>query len=129
MRPPPDRWLPLKGPRITSEGQWESEIQFETSSEWFSGHFDGCPLVPGVAILALAAETVKRQGHEQGRFLEVLGFSGVRFKRPVSPEEDLLVSVAAMPLDKEAKLDFHVTCHGDTVARGVLKAAEKGTDG
>ena len=81
--------------------------------------------MPGVALLALAAETVKRQGREQGRFLEVSGFSRVRFKRLVFPDEELRISVAAMPPGSEAKLDFHVTCHGDTVVQGVLKAIEE----
>jgi 3-hydroxymyristoyl/3-hydroxydecanoyl-(acyl carrier protein) dehydratase len=122
---PRDRWLPLKDPRITPEGRWESSVQFGPSSEWFSGHFDDYPLVPGVALLALAVETVQRQGRKQGRLLEVSGFSGVRFKRLVFPGEDLLVSVVAMPPGSEAKLDFHVTCQGITVVRGVLKATEE----
>ena len=122
---PRDRWLPLKDPRITPEGRLESSVQLGPSSEWFSGHFDEYPLVPGVALLALAAEMVKRQGREQGRLLEVSGFSGVRFKRLVFPGEELLISVGAMPPESEAKLDFHVTSHGHTVAHGVLKATEE----
>jgi 3-hydroxymyristoyl/3-hydroxydecanoyl-(acyl carrier protein) dehydratase len=110
---------------MTHEGRWESSVRLGPSSEWFSGHFDECPLVPGVALLALAAETVKRQGREQGRSLEVSGFSGVRFRRLVFPGEELLISVGAMPLGSEAKLDFHVTYHGNTVVHGVLKASEE----
>ena len=125
MRIPRDRWLPLKDPRITPEGRWESIGRFEPSSEWFSGHFDECALVPGVALLALAAEMVKRQGREQGRRLEVSGFSRVRFKQLVFPDEELHISVAAMPSGPEAKLDFHITCRGDTVAQGLLKASEE----
>ena len=125
MLTPRDRWLPLKDPRITSEGRRESFIRFEPSSEWFMGHFDECALVPGVALLALAAEMVKRQGREQGRPLEVSGFSRVRFKQLVFPDEELYISVAAMPSGPEAKLDFHITCRGDTVAQGFLKASEE----
>ena len=125
MRIPKDRWLPLKDTRITPEGRWESSVRFGPSSEWFSGHFDECPLVPGVALLALAAETVKRQGREHGRLLEVSGFSKVRFKRLAFPDEELHISVAAMPPGSEAKLDFHVTCHGNTVVQGALKASEE----
>jgi 3-hydroxymyristoyl/3-hydroxydecanoyl-(acyl carrier protein) dehydratase len=125
MRIPPDRWLPLNDPRITPEGRWESIVRFEPSSEWFSGHFDECALVPGVALLALAAEVVKRQGREQGRRLEVSGFSRVRFKQLAFPDEELHISVAAMPSELEAKLDFHITCRGDTVAQGLLKASEE----
>jgi len=125
MRIPRNRWLPLKDPRITPEGRWESVTRFELSSEWFSGHFDECALVPGVALLALAAEMAKRQGREQGRRLEVSGFSRVRFRRLVFPDEELRISVAAMPSGPEAKLDFDITCRGDTVVQGVLKASEE----
>jgi len=127
MQIPADRWLPLENIRITPGGRWESTVRFEPSSEWFSGHFDECPLVPGVALLALAAEMVRRQGREQGRPLKVSGFSKVRFKQLVSPDEELHVSVAAMPSGPEAKLDFHITCRGDTVAQGLLKAREEGS--
>ncbi len=125
MQIPADRWLPLENTRITPEGRWESTVRFGPSSEWFSGHFDDCPLVPGVALLALAAELVKRQGREQGRHLEVSGFSKVRFKQMVSPDEELNVSTAAMPSGPEAELDFHISCRGDTVAQGLLKAREE----
>ena len=125
MQIPADRWLPLENTGMTPEGRWESTVRFDPSSQWFSGHFDECPLVPGVALLALAAELVKRQGHEQGRHLEVSGFSKVRFKQLVFPEEELHISVAAMPSGPEAELDFHITCRGDTVAQGLLKASEE----
>jgi 3-hydroxymyristoyl/3-hydroxydecanoyl-(acyl carrier protein) dehydratase len=104
-------------------------VQLGPSSEWFSGHFDGSPLVPGVALLALAAETVKRQGREHGRPLEVSGFSGVRFRRLVFPDEELLISVGVMPPGSKAKLDFHVTCRGRTVVHGELEATEESPGG
>jgi hypothetical protein len=85
--------------------------------------------VPGVALLAMAAETVKRLGREQGRFLEVSGFFGVRFRRLVLPDEEALISVDAMPPQSEAKLDFHVTCHGNKIVRGVLKVIEELSSG
>jgi len=120
-----DSWLPLKDIRTTREGFWESEVRFSPSSEWFSGHFDEFPLVPGVALLALVAEVVKRQGNEQGRLLKVSGFSRVRFKRLAFPDEELHISVAIMPPGSEAEPVFHVSCHGNTVAQGVLKAGEE----
>ena len=125
MQVPPDRWLPLENTRITPEGRWESTVRFEPSSEWFSGHFDEYPVVPGIALLALAAEMLKRQGLEQGRRLGVFGFSKVRFKRLVFPDEELRISVAAMASGPEATLDFHIACRGDTVAQGFLKVSEE----
>jgi len=125
MQIPANRWLPLENTRTTPEGRWESTIRFESSSKWFSGHFDEFPLVPGVALLALATEMVERQGREQGRCFVVSGFSKVRFKRLVLPDEELHISMAAMPSGLEATLDFHITCRGETVAQGLLKAGEE----
>jgi 3-hydroxymyristoyl/3-hydroxydecanoyl-(acyl carrier protein) dehydratase len=124
MPTPPDHWLPLEGPRITPEGRWESKVRFGPASEWFSGHFEGFPLLPGVALLALASETLKRQALENGRLLDVLGFSRVRFKHLVLPGEELSISVAAMPSDREAKLDFQIICQGKLVAHGFMKVRE-----
>lgn len=122
----PDSWLPLAGFRITPEGSWESRVRFGPASEWFSGHFEDSPLLPGVALLALASETVKRQAYENGRVLEIFGFSRVRFKQLVLPDEELRIAVAAMPEGPEAKLDFQITCQGELVARGSLIAREQG---
>ena len=122
---PFNKWLPLRDFHINLEGRWESSAQIGSSSEWFSGHFEGCPLLPGVALLALAAETVKRQAQEQGRLLEVSGFLGVRFRRFVFPDEKLLISVAGMPPGAKGNLDFQITCQGETVAQGVLIASQK----
>lgn len=119
-----DRWLPLKDILISPEGRWESRARFGPFSEWFSGHFDECPLVPGVAILALAAETVKRLARGKGRILEVSGFSRVRFKRLIFPEEELCISISALPAGPEAQLDFYLTCQGEAVVQGVVKVTE-----
>jgi 3-hydroxymyristoyl/3-hydroxydecanoyl-(acyl carrier protein) dehydratase len=126
MPSPPDNWLPLENLRITPEGRWESRVRFGPASEWFSGHFEKSPLLPGLALLALAAETVKRQAFENGRLLDILGFSRVRFKHLVLPGEELVISVAAMPSGPEAKLDFQITSQGELVAQGLLKAKEEG---
>lgn len=129
MSTPFKKWLPLTDLRISLEGRWESWAQFGPSSEWFSGHFEEYPLLPAVTLLALAAETVKSQGREQGRILEVSSFFRVRFKRFVFPDEKLLISIAGMPPGAEANLDFQVTSQGKTVAQGVLAASEKAPRG
>ncbi len=110
---------------MTPEGNWESTVRLESSSEWFSGHFDEFPVLPGVALLALAAEMVKNQFREQGRHVKVFGFSKVRFKRLVFPDDELHISVAAMPSGDKSVLDFHITCRGQIVAQGFLKAFEE----
>jgi 3-hydroxymyristoyl/3-hydroxydecanoyl-(acyl carrier protein) dehydratase len=125
MPPPSDNWLPLEKTRITPEGRWESRARFGPTSGWFSGHFEEFPLLPGVALLALASETLKRQAAENDRFLDVMGYYRIRFRRLVLPGEELKISVAAMPNDPEAKLDFQITCQDKLVANGFLRVREE----
>jgi 3-hydroxyacyl-[acyl-carrier-protein] dehydratase len=125
MPPLPDNWLPLEKPWITPEGRWESRARFGPESGWFSGHFEGFPLLPGVALLALASETLKRQAAENERFLDIIGYSRVRFRRLVLPGEELNISVAAMPKGPEAKLDFQITFQDKLVANGFLRVREE----
>lgn len=121
-----DNWLPLENQRISPEGRWESKVRFGPASEWFSGHFEGFALLPGVALLALASETLKWQAAENERTLDIMGYSRVRFRRLVLPGEELLISVAAMPNGHEAKLDFQITCQGKLVVNGFLRVREVG---
>jgi len=124
-----DKWLPLGEIQLSALGRLETSVRLEASSSWFSGHFEECAVVPGVALLAFVGEMVKSQGERQGRSLEISGFFKVRFRRVVFPEERLTVSVASMPPAPEAELPFHVTCDGDSVAQGILKAKENGAGG
>jgi 3-hydroxymyristoyl/3-hydroxydecanoyl-(acyl carrier protein) dehydratase len=119
-----NKWLPLRDVHTTPEGRWEANAQFGSSSEWFSGHFEGYPLLPGVTLLALAAETVKIKGQEEGRILGVLSLLGVRFKHFVFPGSELLISIAAMPPFARANLDFQITCRDEVAAQGVLIVTE-----
>jgi 3-hydroxymyristoyl/3-hydroxydecanoyl-(acyl carrier protein) dehydratase len=125
MPVPPECWLPLEKIQINPEGRWEGRAVFNPSSEWFSGHFEEYPLLPGVAIMALAAETVKRQALEGNRQVEILGFSRVRFFHLVFPDDELLISVAGLPSDLEARVDFKIFCREELVAKGVLKIKDE----
>jgi 3-hydroxymyristoyl/3-hydroxydecanoyl-(acyl carrier protein) dehydratase len=124
-----NQWLPLGEILVTPSGGLETVVRLEPPSRWFSGHFDECAVVPGVAVLAFVAETVVRQGRREGRSLVVSGFSKVRFRRVSFPEENLHVSVASMPPGAEAELPFYVTCDGESVAQGALKVKDLSAKG
>ena len=126
MSPSSNEWLPLEIPRISPEGRWESQAHFDSFSGWFSGHFEERPLLPGVALLALASEVVVKQGLKTKRALFVLGFSKVRFKSIVLPGDTLNISVAPMPEKPEARLDFRISSQGEHVIQGYMTVREEG---
>ncbi len=114
-------WLPALEIRVTGEGRVEADVFLDPSSPWFAGHFDGLPLLPGVALLALAGETLGRFAQERGYHVEMTGFSKVRFKRFVVPGETLSISVGAFPPGPGQDLDFIVRVEGELAARGRMQ--------
>lgn len=70
---------------------------------WFHGHFDGAPILPGVAHIALAAEAAARP---------LRGVRDVRFKRPIVPGEAVEVI-----LDGER---FEIRANGEIASTGTL---------
>jgi 3-hydroxymyristoyl/3-hydroxydecanoyl-(acyl carrier protein) dehydratase len=129
MPSPRDPWFPLEEVQVPGSDRLETVVRLEASSPWFSGHFEECAVVPGLALLAFVAETVRREGERQGRSLEASGFSKVRFRRVIFPHESLRVSVASMPPGPEAELSFHVTCDAGSVAQGMLKVRDRRAKG
>lgn len=119
-----DLWLPLAEVRFLSDGRLHGRVKIDSSSKWFSGHFDGTPILPAVAQLSLVGEMLRKQGQEDGRNLEVSGFHKVRIKRVVMPGEELLISITGMPPESQADLEFLISSQGQVVAKGIIKITE-----
>jgi len=119
-----DVWLPLAEVRFSSDGRLHGRVKIDSTSKWFSGHFEGTPILPAVSLLSIVGEMLRIQGKEEGRNLEVSGFHKVRIKRVVMPGEELLITITSMPPDSEADLEFLITSQGQVVAKGIITITE-----
>lgn len=59
---------------------------------WFSGHFPGRPILPGVVQIDWAARHGTRLGFDERRFA---GLSGIKFAAPVAPGAVVALTLAA----------------------------------
>jgi len=116
-----DRWLPLCNIRVTNKGRVEAHVLLDPDVPWFRGHFERMPLLPGVALLALAGEAVRRSAELRRSPIKIAGFTKVRFKQLVFPGEILSISVAApFPLPR-ADLDFVLDVNRGMAAKGFMQ--------
>ena len=91
----------------------------------FQGHFPGRPLMPGALIVEAMAQVgglivTQMPDLPEGLFV-FAGIDGVRFRRPVVPGDQLIITCELISLKRqrfgkvkaEAKVDGHLVCSGD----------------
>lgn len=93
---------------------WRARLRVEPSSRAFAGHFDGEPILPGIAHLVIVRHALRSMG---GAALAAL--SAVRFRRIVRPDDVLDVVVAAP--DPEGLCRFDVRVEDMLAASGVAR--------
>jgi 3-hydroxyacyl-[acyl-carrier-protein] dehydratase len=89
-----DFWdiISIEPDRLSPDGM-TIEVQVPAASPWFSGHFPGNPILPGVALLSIVAGAIVRHEGRQGKKIRLSSLKRVRFKMPVRPDERLLVDI------------------------------------
>jgi hypothetical protein len=105
--------VPIPAPTAPTAGV--SWFRLPAESRCFEGHFDGAPILPGVAHLALALMASAR-GSQRPRVLS--GVRDLRFSRPLLPGDEVEVAVAE---DKGPEsVRFEIRCRGELATAGLL---------
>ncbi|MFM7238383.1 MAG: 3-hydroxyacyl-ACP dehydratase FabZ [Cyanobium sp.] len=92
----------------------------------FQGHFPGRPLMPGVLIVEAMAQVgglIVTQMPDLPKGLFVFaGIDGVRFRRPVVPGDQLLISCELLSIKRKrfGKVQAEATVEGQPVCSGEL---------
>lgn len=111
--------------RTTHEQGYQLLVRIPSASPFFEGHFEGRPILPAVAHLALVQESL-----EDFRAAPVVieSIEMARFRAPVAPADELEVLLVLS--DCGSRVRFDVTRNGVQVSNGALclRTAEA-TDG
>jgi len=104
-------WLNKK----MEEGKMVAKVRTDSNSPWFSGHFPGDPILPGIAQLNMIVDLIAKSGEEN---FCITGLSRVKFRKVVRPGELLDISVTRG--NKKNQYIFKITSGSEDVCSGLM---------
>ena len=96
----------------------------EPTSPWYSGHFPGEPILPGIAQITMVKETIQKA---ESRQIGIAGLKRVRFKQVIQPGDEISIRVRPRQGDDDS-YSFQVTVGGEIACSGLISVAPA-TDG
>jgi 3-hydroxyacyl-[acyl-carrier-protein] dehydratase len=93
-----ENWHAVKHVDRTDTGEMKATVEIGPDSCWFSGHFPGEPILPGIAQLAMVYEALRVF---LGEGVKISGVRQVRFKQMIRPDD--IVTILASPHKERPK--------------------------
>jgi len=117
-----ETWYSLKNKKRSSSNVIFADAIAYEKSPWFSGHFPGEPILPGVAQLGMVFNAIKGV---YGKNWKISGVKRVKFKRIIKPGDK--IKIITNKKDDESSLytfqimvDSHVACSGILAVEKVI---------
>lgn len=84
-------WHQIDRIEVSDSGELSTELRVPAASYWFSGHFPGDPILPGIAQLGIVHETIRRVVGPDYRLAEI---KRVKFRKIIRPDDDLKIFIS-----------------------------------
>jgi len=115
-------WYIRKKINQANSKEISADIQVPRDSTWFSGHFPGDPILPGIAQLGMVFDAIHQLGN---RNIKISNINRVRFKQIIRPDDHLEIII--VPRENYAEsYSFRIMVGGKLVCSGVM-TVESGT--
>ena len=117
-----DRWQLIQEVKAKQQNQIETEVFVPTDSLWFSGHFPGEPILPGIALIHLVWQAIVRDAGKRSEEIRLDAVKRVRFTQPVRPGENLSVLITGGKAGEETLYSFKVVSRENVICSGLIAA-------
>ena len=121
------QWGLLKEIKVSNHNYIEALARVQADSPWFSGHFPGQPILPGIALIYMVEQAIIQDASVKGERVLLHALKRVRFTHPVRPGETLSLNISGEEADEEILFYFKVSnkenivCSGAVVAKKINK--------
>ena len=89
-------------------------------SPWFDGHFPGQPILPGIAMIAMAFDAARQKEAHEGKRIRLKAVKRVRFKKPVRPEEPFTLALKREQKESGISYNFTILLGDEAACTGTL---------
>jgi len=113
-------WYSLSNLKCNSSNIISANALVTADSPWFSGHFPGEPILPGVAELSIVFDIIKNHEKKSGKNIKISSIKRVKFRLPVKPDESLDITVAT-DKNKANSYSFELMIKGKIACSGNMK--------
>jgi hypothetical protein len=103
-----------------SAAGWTFDVEVPADSRYFEGHFDGEPVLPGVAQLALVLQLYRGVTAD---YVELREASVLRFRRRILPGDRLQATISRP--DERGRSRFALRRGADAVSKGIVAWGEE----
>ena len=121
------QWSLLKEIKVANHNYIEAIADVPVDSPWFSGHFPGEPILPGIALVYMAEQAIIQDALAKGEQVQLHTLKRVRFTQLVRPGETLSLNISGEEAGEDILFSFKVTnkenivCSGSIVAKKINK--------
>ncbi|MGV8058158.1 MAG: 3-hydroxyacyl-ACP dehydratase FabZ family protein [Smithellaceae bacterium] len=119
-----NQWDLLQEVKAIEQDRIEAQAHVPNDSLWFSGHFPGEPILPGMALVHLVWQAIVRDAGKRSEEVRLNTLKRVRFTKPVRPGEDLSVFISGGEPGDETIYSFKVLSRENVICSGLIAAGK-----
>lgn len=99
-----------------------AQVTTDAQSSWFSGHFPGNPILPGIAQLKLVADIIVASTKDD---LLMIGLSRIKFRKIVRPGQMLDIHAAVGKLKNQYAFRITSSNGNEEICSGMMLFGKK----
>ena len=116
------QWSLLKEIKVSNHNYIEALADVPADSPWFSGHFPGEPILPGIALVAIVKQVILEEALKKGTQLQLHSLRRVKFTQPVRPGDTLSITINTEDTGEDILFSFKVINKENVVSSGQISA-------